>query len=186
MSKKDFKKYFDVLELSSDASFVEVKKAYLRLKKLYSSDSIVISPIEDEFSVEERQKILRQIEEAYLKIIELFRDSRENFEPFNSSFPSESGNSEADEKNISYSGPVLKRIREKKGIQLFEVALDTKIRHGLLENIELEIFESLPHEAYLKAHVMNYARYLLLNPHKVADDYLKRYRAWKMANPEEG
>ncbi len=62
---------------------------------------------------------------------------------------------------------------------MYEFALDTKIRAGILENIEHERFDALPQEVYLKGHVSNYARYLLLDPRKVADDYINRYKAWK-------
>jgi cytoskeletal protein RodZ len=67
---------------------------------------------------------------------------------------------------------------------LYEVALDTKIRVEILENIEHERFDALPQEVYLKGHVSNYARYLLLDPRKVADDYISRYKTW-MANVKE-
>jgi cytoskeletal protein RodZ len=86
--------------------------------------------------------------------------------------------------SISFSGDVLRQIRKKKGIHLYEVALDTKIRVEILENIEHERFDALPQEVYLKGHVSNYARYLLLDPRKVADDYISRYKTW-MANVKE-
>jgi len=47
MTKKELKKYFDILEVSPEATLLEIKSAYSRLKKLYSTDSVVISPIED-------------------------------------------------------------------------------------------------------------------------------------------
>jgi curved DNA-binding protein CbpA len=45
MTRENLKRYFEILELDSDASFSEVKNAYFRLKRLYSTDSIVIAPI---------------------------------------------------------------------------------------------------------------------------------------------
>jgi len=179
MSREELKKYFDILEISLDASFLEVKNAYLRLKNLYSTDSIVISPIADEFPIEKRQEILRQIDEAYMKITELFRDNQRNLDSLKNSVSSGNGSREEKSDIHSYSGPALKEIREKLGIHLFKVAIDTKIRIEILENIESESYESLPHEAYLKAHVMNYARYLLLDPKRIAEDYMKRYSVWK-------
>lgn len=179
MSRKNLKRYFEILELSPDASLFEVKKAYHRLKKLYSTDSIVIAPIADEFSKKKRLKILQQIEEAFTKINELLKDEcgKETYLEKSIASDDAPGGEEAD--RISFSGRVLRQIREKKGIHLYEVALDTKIRMEVLENIELEKFDTLPHEVYLRGHVINYASFLLLNPKKVADDYIKRYKAWK-------
>lgn len=57
--------------------------------------------------------------------------------------------------------------------------METKIRKEILKNIELEKFEDLPQEIYLRGHVRSYAKYLSLNPKKVVDDYLRNYKAWK-------
>jgi lipopolysaccharide export system ATP-binding protein len=71
MSREQYKKYLDALEVDSDASLVQIKKSYLHLKRLYSSDSIAISPISEEFSEKKRKEILLQIEEAYTNLLAL-------------------------------------------------------------------------------------------------------------------
>lgn len=68
MSKEDLKKYYEILELSPEATAVEVKNAYLHLKKLYSSDSMAIFPLAEEMTETRRQEILAQIEEAYIAL----------------------------------------------------------------------------------------------------------------------
>lgn len=185
MSRKDYKRYFDVLELSPDSSLLEIKNAYMRLKRLYSADSIVMSPIEDEFPHKKRQEILKQIEEAYTALTDLIRGEQSKSIYNEKPLTSRSGAVGEKEGSISFSGPLLKQIREERGIQLYEVALDTKIRVELLENIEFERFDALPHEVYLKGHLYNYASYLLLDPKKVADDYIKRYKDSKNKTEEE-
>ena len=85
-----------------------------------------------------------------------------------------------------FSGLVLKKIRTKLGMQLYEVALDTKIRINILENIELENYESLPSESYLKEHLRIYSKYLSLSPKKVVEDYINKYNAWKTKPEEKG
>jgi cytoskeleton protein RodZ len=185
MFDKELKKYFEILEISPDSTIMEIRNAYNRLKKLYSTDSVVISPIADEFSRKERMEILEQVEEAFRKLMEILKERH-------GPSPSHAGelayeddpSSEKTEEEL-YSGSVLKQIREKMGIQLFEVSLDTKIRMELLESIEDEEFDSLPQEVYLKGHLTNYARYLLLKPKKVTQDYIARYRAWKEGNKEK-
>jgi hypothetical protein len=180
MSRNNLKRYFEILELDSNASLSEIKNAYIRLKRLYSTDSMVIIPIADEFSKKRRLAVLRQIEEAYTKLNEELKGEGQKSTNFGiPGIASENGTEGEDVESVSFSGDVLRQIREKKGIHLHEVALDTKIRVEILENIEHERFDALPQEVYLKGHVSNYARYLLLDPRKVADDYINRYKAWK-------
>jgi curved DNA-binding protein CbpA len=180
MTRENLKRYFEILELDSDASFSEVKNAYFRLKRLYSTDSIVIAPIADEFSKKKRLAVLQQVEEAYEKLNEALKDEHKKLTYFGSSgIASENVAEREEEDSVSFSGHVLRQIREKRGIHLHEVALVTKIRVEILENLEHERFDDLPQEVYLKGHIINYASYLSLDPKKVADDYINRYKAWK-------
>jgi lipopolysaccharide export system ATP-binding protein len=71
MSRAEYQRYLETLELDPDASLAEIKKSYLHLKRLYSTDSIVIAPIAEEFSIEKRKEILQQIEEAYSNLLAL-------------------------------------------------------------------------------------------------------------------
>jgi len=179
MQRKEYKKYFDVLEISPDASSSQIRTAYLRLKRLYSAESIVMSPIADEFPYKRKQEILKQIEEAYTALTSLLNHVQNESSNRGKSLTSKGGYEDKKEKSTPFSGPVLRQIRKERGIGLYEVALDTKIRVEILENIELERFEVLPQEVYLKGHISIYAKYLLLDPKKSADDYIKKYREWK-------
>lgn len=179
MLRKEYKKYFDVLEISPDASLSQIKSAYLRLKRLYSAESVVMSPIADEFPYKKRQKILKQIEGAYTALTSLLYHGQHKSSYCGESLTSKGGSEDKKEKSTPFSGPVLRQIRKERGIGLYEVALDTKIRVEILENIELERFEVLPQEVYLKGHISVYANYLLLDPKKTADDYIQKYREWK-------
>lgn len=71
MSREEYQKYLDILEVGPDASLAQIKKSYLHLKRLYSTDSIAISPIDEEFPKKKRKKILLQIEEAYANLLAL-------------------------------------------------------------------------------------------------------------------
>lgn len=185
MSKKELKKYFETLEISPDATILEIRNAYNRLKKLYSTDSVVISPIADEFSKKERKEILQQVEEAFRKLMESLKGPHSLSPSFTGDLAYDDDISAEKTEEESYSGSTLKKIREKMGIQLFEVSLDTKIRIELLESIENEKFDLLPQEVYLKGHLTNYAGYLSLKPDKVTQDYIARYRAWKERKKEK-
>lgn len=80
---------------------------------------------------------------------------------------------------MAFSGQILHDTRRKLGIELYDVVLETKIRKDLLKDIETERFEALPPDTYLRAHLTSYAKFLGLNPRKVAEDYLIRLAVWK-------
>jgi len=186
MSNEEFRKHLEVLELSPDATLAEVKNAYQQLKEIYSSNSIAISSIEDEFPESSRQKVLEQLEEVYKKLL-VFFDSPEKAE-LQEQHPA---NPDMDRLRkfiqtvTSYSGHSLREIREIRGIQLQEVSLATKIRKGYLQDIELENFDNLPSEIYLKGYVTNYAQFFALDARKVADDYMNRFREWLSTSKKE-
>lgn len=184
MPEEGLKKYFEILEISPDASLSEIRNAYLHLKKLYATESIVVSPVADEFPKRSRREILKKIENAYTKLVALLENEQSKSvlqrKPSVSDAPIEK-----EAEITSFSGEVLRQIREKKGIHLYEVALETKIRIELLKNIELENFGVLPTGIYLKAHLMNYARFLSIDPKKVAEDYIHRYEEWNKESEEK-
>jgi len=172
MNREEYKKHFDTLELSPDASLTEVRKAYLHLKDLYSKESIVTLPVEGEVSEDLNDKILRQIEEAYLNLVSLYQEEGVSLESDTRSVPSGAA---------IFNGAALKEIREGLSIDLRDVALVTKVQMQHLENIEFDNYEALPVEVYVRGYVTGYAKYLSLDPEKVADDYMREYRAWKEA-----
>ena len=177
MPQEDLKKYFDILELSPSATLRDVHKAYVRLKNLFSGDSIVLEALAEEFPEKRRKKVLRQIEDAYAKL----QAALKNVPPKTSSMltdepPAEKSSSEkAIVEFTSFSGPVLREIRERLGIRLDDLSKLLKLRVELLKNIEAEKFDALPEATYLKGQVKSLAGCLFLNPDKVARDYLKRY-----------
>jgi hypothetical protein len=66
--KKDFAKlnYYEMLDVSPDAAFFEIRHAYNAALQVYAHDSIVSYSL---FSLEERKKILDLLEKAYLTLI---------------------------------------------------------------------------------------------------------------------
>ena len=176
MSRDDFLKDFETLELTPEASLSEVKKSYNLLKDLYSGSSIVTMSVEDEISDGEKTEILNQVEDAYQNLLNFFQE-----------YPAVPGHAEriASPEDFqdtlseitSFSGPVLKQIREKLNIGLHEIALVTKIQIRYLENIEADNYAALPDEVYTRGFVKAYAKHLSLDPKKVADDFIAEYRA---------
>jgi curved DNA-binding protein CbpA len=67
--KEKYSDYYEILELEESASLADINRSFRKLKELYSSESMVLDPIEDEFSLEERQEIVDRLEEAYKALI---------------------------------------------------------------------------------------------------------------------
>ncbi len=178
MTPEEKEKYLKILGLSSDATFVEIKRIYKLLLRLYTSETSIISPIADDFSQRKKRKVIKELEDAYSKLS--VQIAYEQSLKKQKTKPSETEKAlDLSTRGIVFDGRILKDIRRKLGVQLFDVSLETKIRKEILKNIEFEKFEDLPQEIYLKGHVWSYAKYLSLNPKKVMDDYIKKYQAWK-------
>jgi len=177
MTEKDHQEYFEVLELTPDASPSEIRKAYLCLKELYSTDSIVTLPLIDEIPEEHRKEILNKIEEAYTILVNSY-ESEKNRSDGKSSFLDHDLQKIVSNKK-TFNGKVLRRIRKKLKIDLHEITLATCIRKQYLEYIENENYDALPPELYVRSYVKNYAEYLSLDSLKVVSDYMNRYQEWK-------
>lgn len=68
MTDDSLKKYYDILELESDASGEDINRAYKHLKNLYSKTSMATAPIDNEWNEDDKKEILNQLEEAYIKL----------------------------------------------------------------------------------------------------------------------
>jgi flagellar biosynthesis protein FlhG len=75
-----------------------------------------------------------------------------------------------------YDGKILHRIRVSRGIELEEIAAVTKINQQFLRHIESDRYELLPAPVYVKGFVREIARVLRLDPARVSESYMQRYR----------
>jgi hypothetical protein len=179
MSGKDYNSYLETLELHPGASLSEIRKAYQHLKALYSRESIVTLPIEDEISAEVKRQILHQIEEAYQGLLVSFEKEEDTLEDEMSSWPAMKTYEQTSVELTTFTGQALRKIRERLNIDLRDIALSTRVQTQYLESIEVENFSALPPGAYIRGFVISYAEYLSLDSKKVANDYMSRYSAWK-------
>ena len=186
MQGDSYRKCCEILEVPLDAAMGEIKRSYLYLKELYSADSIASMALEGEFSDADKKKILAEIEQAFHTLMVLVKQERE--------LPDSGGNEprgdEAVAETISdaevFDGPALKRVREKMGVSLDDVAVITRIQLQYLVGLENENFEVLPPEVYTRGFVTSYAEFLSLDVQKVAADYMVRYREWKSDHHKGG
>jgi curved DNA-binding protein CbpA len=74
-------------------------------------------------------------------------------------------------------GPILRMLREQRGISVRSVADTTKLSARYVEGIEEESFQKLPARPYLRGFMFAYARAIGYEPHRIVSDYMKRYNA---------
>lgn len=163
------RKHFEILELDPGATFAEIKSSYLHLKKLYSSEAMVLAPIGDDMPETRREELLDEIEFAFQTLKEFFTDKETNKQSIT--------RERVLHQNIPefevYSGNALKLTREVLNVDLQEIALATGIPQKHLKNLEMERFHLLPPEGYIRIYVTKYAQYLSLDAKRVTKDYMK-------------
>ena len=76
-----------------------------------------------------------------------------------------------------FTGAVLKMLRELRGLSSRNVADATKLSARYIEAIEDENYKKLPARPYLRGFLFSYARALGYEPHRIVNDYMKRYDA---------
>jgi hypothetical protein len=169
MDEENLNQYYETLELKPNASFSEIKSAYFHLKKLYSSQSTVLSLMMADISETRSERLLEQIEKAYTTLKEYYSTKKTEKERVT--------RDRVKRKNIPefevFSGNALKLTREVLGVRLEEIALATGIPLNHLKNIEMERFDLLPPGGYIRIYVSKYAQYLSLDSERVTSDYMK-------------
>ncbi len=86
---------------------------------------------------------------------------------------------------MSEFGSVFKKVREKKNIDLEEIAAELNIRKQYLKAIEAGEFEKLPAEVYTLGFIRNYARYLELDADALVMKYKLQQKKNHSPSPEE-
>jgi len=179
MQKDTQKAYYEILEVSPDASVADVKNSYLHLKDLYSNSSIASIPLEDEITESERKEIMDKIDDAYQKLMALLESDRQ----YAAADMTQPADDEAVLKLVSeietFNGAALRKIREKMGVRLEDVVNGTRIQTEHLINLESESFDQLPAEVYTRGFVASYAEFLSIEPDRVVGDYMRLYKEWK-------
>lgn len=198
MKRIEEQTYYEILEVSPNATGKEIQKAYDHAKETFHADSLAIYSL---FSEKEIKEIQGAVEEAYRVLMD-----EEMRKGYDQSYLQTTGK-EAREKSLEiqemegksqekkgslsftdllidigeviYRGKTLKQIRERLGIDLKTISMETKINMKILEWIEEETLEKLPALVYLKGFLKAYAQVLNLDSQKVIEGYLQIFKEYK-------
>ena len=189
MKRIEEQTYYEILEVAPDATNREIQQAYEHAKETFQNDSVAVYSL---FSEKEMKKIQGVIEEAYRVLTDeaLRKDyDQAHLSSLNLKWPKSEKLPETSESPMEkktylpfseisidlgegpYRGKMLKQIRERMGVELKTISMETRIPIKVLEHIEEEKFDQLPARVYLKGFLRGYARCLGLDVEKVVEDY---------------
>jgi len=83
------------------------------------------------------------------------------------------------EQTTVFTGEVLRKIREYKGVDVARMSDMTKVSKTYIKNIEAEKLDNLPVLVYVRGFVYQYAKCLKLNPELVATSYINHIKQLK-------
>ena len=192
MKRSKASNYYELLEVSQDASSMDIINAYRQAKLTYKPDSLAAYSLFDE---DELERIRADIEQAYLALSSPEKrraydamlaekngartghpavetaESQNNVVELSGETQSPAGIRYRMAVATDFSGALLREIREFKGIELATIAEHTKISRQYLQAIEEEDSHHLPEEAYLRGYLKQYAAEIGLDPDRVSHHY---------------
>jgi flagellar biosynthesis protein FlhG len=197
--------HYDLLEVAPTASFEDIRRANRRIRDIYGAESIAIAGLYDPAGLE---AVHRRLDLAYTTLMDAAKRKEYDQELFPDGIPMPVtatpstpaadglvGRVERPEvpaalrppmpelgPRTEYSGALLRQVREALGIELREVAERSKIGIAYLQSLESDAFSRLPAPVYVRGFLTEYARILGLDPERVKDTYLERYRAARPAS----
>lgn len=175
MNDFDLDRYFSILEITRETTFTEMKNSYIHLRNLYSRNNLSISPLIQSLSRKKQKLIVKEIDEAFRMLEKYYQEKKLE-------------NIRTKKEKIQKSrvptfevigGEALKMIREVLGIELEEISFLSGVPLKHLTNIELERYDLLPPDIYVKTFLKKYAGQLSLDSKKVVADYFKRMGDFK-------
>ncbi len=184
--------HYEVLEVEPGASEDEIRRAHRRMRGIFEERSLVTYGLyeEDEIAVG-----AARVAEAYDVLIDPSRRREYDRAVLGDRRAESKGEVPATEvppaqeeaavelrPDTEFSGAMLRRIRQSRGVDLREIIARTKISHVHLRAIEEEDFPALPALVYTRGFVAELAKYLRLDPSVVSKSYIRRYRRYLEAS----
>jgi flagellar biosynthesis protein FlhG len=189
--------YYEILETEPGVSDEEIRRAYRAIKDTYATGSMVIAGLYEEqelvelharvnaahdtlFAPERRRLYDLALPEADLAraVRAAAHTARRPAGAAGTPNPERPENAEpVIDLREEVTGPLLRKARESRGLELGDISQRTKISERYLRAIEEERFDDMPAIVYVRGYVMEYARAIRVDAQRVAESYLARYRA---------
>ncbi|HEY4160151.1 MAG TPA: helix-turn-helix domain-containing protein [Polyangiaceae bacterium] len=186
---------YEVLWTHRSASDEDLRRAYKRQRELYLPGSL---PLTSLLVGEALEREVLRVEEAHDTLLDplrrkaydssIFPEQESEPLPRNAALDSALEAERAMlQKELAreinaeteFTGTLLRKVREAHGIELAEIAKQTKISSVHLQAIETEQFGLLPALVYTRGFVQQLAKFLKLDPTQVSRTYLRRLREWR-------
>jgi curved DNA-binding protein CbpA len=184
--------YYEIFEIPPEATKKQIEQAYELAKKTYGDNSLASYSL---FDSDERKELIRRIHLAYETLSDEERRKKYDMEVMGRSVPGPMirTNPEPMEKHstaaaavtidpkvekyepidvATLTGEQLRKIRERRGIPLQEIASKTRINITYFEFLERNQYRSLPPSVYLRSYISQYASVLGLDPKAVSERIL--------------
>jgi flagellar biosynthesis protein FlhG len=187
--------YYEILETEPGVSDEEVRRAYRAIKDIYASGSLVISGLYEEHELAELHARVnaahdtlfapdrRRLYDLALPEADLARavraaasGGRRPAAPLSAAEERIETSDAALDPEAEVTGEYLRKVRQTRGIELGDISQRTKISERYLRAIEEERFSDMPAAVYVRGYVLEYARALRMDAHRVTESYLARYR----------
>jgi flagellar biosynthesis protein FlhG len=192
--------HYDLLGVEPTASDEEIRRANRRARDVYGRESIVVGGL---YSPARLEELHGRIDEAYQTLMDARRRKEYDKKTFPdgpprrhvpaiperlpelTTVPTERPPMPDLDDDTDYTGDLMQKIREAKGIELRDIAEKTKIGMTYLSAIEGETWDKLPAVVYVRGFLVEYARTLELDVDRVLSTYLARYRDARTAPSTE-
>jgi flagellar biosynthesis protein FlhG len=191
--------HYELFEIDPSASEEEVRRAYRRLKEIYAVDSPAVYGA---YTLKELDDLMRSLESAYGVLLDAEKRKAYDAElgsngeaaprpvpAFAVETPEEPPPEAPPEEPIGpetvYTGQVLRKVRESRGLSLDAIATKSKIKASYLRYLEEESWDLLPASVYVRGFLSNYARELKVDPKRVVETYFPRLKEYYDARKRE-
>ncbi|MCG8421553.1 MAG: helix-turn-helix domain-containing protein [Proteobacteria bacterium] len=183
--------HYDLLEVEPTASFEDIRRANRRVREVYSRDSVVVNGL---YTDEQLDELHQRLDAAYSTLMDSNKRKAYDSELFPEGVPAQPVDPiVATPPKLQlppaarppmptltpatdFSGPLMRQIREARGIELRDISERTKIGMAYLEALESETFKKLPAVVYVRGFLVEYAKMLQIDTGRVLKTYLERYR----------
>jgi flagellar biosynthesis protein FlhG len=187
---------YQLLEIYPGASEEEIRRAYKQIRKWFGVESLAIRGAASEKT---RMEFEKRAERAHTTLLDRSLRRRYDRNHFPDGMVADNDDSIAQRESIAgtvavtreslpevrihdddvVDGRFLAALRRKRGVELADISNRAKVSARYLAAIEEERFDDLPAAVFTRGFVMEFARFLKVDPRRAAQDFMKKFTTWE-------